>query len=202
MCVCMWLGERPVVGMRNDCGGDGVCAGGGGTTTMTTTTQRHAMRCARHAQTEPTLLFFPFLSVGATLHHSSGVSGGAHGAAASGGAGPPRQLPGMDGRVGGCWDGVGGWADGWMDGRWATQKAPSAPLSPYALSPSPPATKHTQEAGMRAIVPLEALAAVQPPASVLHPSSLGSVLGQSLIQTVSEVALGSCGVALWCGAFV
>jgi hypothetical protein len=38
---------------------------------------------------------------------------------------------------------------------------------------------------MRSIVPLEALAAVRPPASVLHPSSLGSVLGQSLIQTVS-----------------
>ena len=31
---------------------------------------------------------------------------------------------------------------------------------------------------MRSIVPLEALAAVRPPASVLHPSSLGSVLGQ------------------------
>lgn len=39
------------------------------------------------------------------------------------------------------------------------------------------------QVGMRGVVPLPALAAVRPPASVLHPSSLGSVLGQSLIQT-------------------
>lgn len=41
---------------------------------------------------------------------------------------------------------------------------------------------------MRSIVPLEALAAVRPPASVLHPSSLGSVLGQ-----VGGSGLSGCG---------